>query len=144
MEIRRATPADAPILAALEAACFGQPWSAAAVSGDLATAVSRAWIAQNGDGPCGYVLGTLVVDEFTIARIASVPAHRRAGVGRALLHHALACARRDGATAAFLEVRASNVAAIALYTSAGFTVSRRRRAYYADGEDALDMRGELS
>ena len=32
VRIRRATPADAAVLAAMEAACFAEPWSAAAVA----------------------------------------------------------------------------------------------------------------
>jgi len=38
-----------------------------------------------------------------------------------------------------LEVRRSNQAAIALYRSVGFRAVGLRRAYYADGEDAVDM-----
>ncbi len=143
MELRRATPADAPVVATLEAACFAEPWSAASVRAELMAPVGRGWLAESGDITLGYLLGTLVVDEFTVARIASLPQYRRCGVGRALLQRALSAARDEGATAAFLEVRASNAAAIGLYAAHGFTVSRRRKGYYADGEDALDMRGDL-
>jgi ribosomal-protein-alanine N-acetyltransferase len=38
-----------------------------------------------------------------------------------------------------LEVRASNIAAIGLYESAGFTKFNVRARYYADGEDAVEM-----
>ncbi len=143
MEIRRATAADAPVLAALERACFAEPWSLESVAGDLASPLARAWIAHEGDSAAGYLLGTQVVDEFTVARIASLPSFRRRGIGRALLDRAVATARASGVTVVFLEVRAGNVPAIALYASVGFIVTRRRKGYYADGEDALDMRWEL-
>jgi ribosomal-protein-alanine N-acetyltransferase len=44
-----------------------------------------------------------------------------------------------------LEVRASNAPARALYRSAGFFEHGVRRAYYSDnGEDAIEMRLDLS
>ena len=52
-------------------------------------------------------------------------------------------ARARGATRAFLEVRATNSAAIALYREAGFRETGRRTRYYADGDDALLMSARL-
>lgn len=142
--IRRATLADAPVLAALEAACFAEPWSLADVASDLRQNVSRAWLAELDGIAVGYLLGSQVVDEFTVARVASAPKARRSGVGRALLDHAVTAAQGQGVTVVFLEVRAGNVAAIRLYETAGFVVTRRRKGYYQDGEDALDMRWDLT
>jgi ribosomal protein S18 acetylase RimI-like enzyme len=49
------------------------------------------------------------------------PAHRRRGVGRALLHAAIAQARATrGVRQLKLGVNASNAAALALYRAAGF------------------------
>jgi ribosomal-protein-alanine N-acetyltransferase len=59
-------------------------------------------------------------------------------------------ARRMGAEQCFLEVRASNVAAIALYQGAGFAPIARRNHYYPpvapdlSREDALIMRRALA
>lgn len=39
----------------------------------------------------------------------------------------------------WLEVRADNASALAAYTRVGFVLSGRRKAYYADGMDALLM-----
>jgi len=67
-----------------------------------------------------------------------LPAHRRQGLGRALLAHVLATGRAIGAPRATLEVRASNTAAIALYSAAGFFQAAVRRDYYSKPiEDAL-------
>ena len=46
-----------------------------------------------------------------------------------------------GARAAFLEVSIGNKAARALYERAGFAPAGRRPRYYADGTDALVLRG---
>ena len=127
----------------MEAACFAEPWSPPVIAGDLASSASRAWIAERDGQPVGYLIGAQVLDEFTIARLAALPAVRREGVGRRLLQHAMAEAHDNDIHAIFLEVRASNVAAIFLYESAGFFVTRRRKGYYADGEDALDMKREV-
>ena len=56
-------------------------------------------------------------------------------------------AERQGAKEMFLEVRASNVAAIGIYECAGFNETGRRKGYYpADGgrEDAILMAKVLS
>jgi ribosomal-protein-alanine N-acetyltransferase len=71
---------------------------------------------------------------------------RRRGLGRALLRRFMDDARASHAGQCFLEVRASNAAAIALYVSEGFAPVARRAAYYpADEagsarEDALVLR----
>jgi len=74
--------------------------------------------------------------EGEILNLAVDPAERRHGVARALLEDALA---RKGAW--FLEVRASNAAAIRLYESAGFERAGRRPGYYGEpAEEAIVMR----
>jgi ribosomal-protein-alanine N-acetyltransferase len=75
-------------------------------------------------------------DEREILNLAVDPARRRTGVGRALVGAALGSGGRW-----FLEVRASNIAAIRLYESAGFEVCGRRPGYYqAPAEEAIVMR----
>jgi ribosomal-protein-alanine N-acetyltransferase len=75
--------------------------------------------------------------ESEILNIAVDPAERRTGIARRLLTDALA--RVKGTW--FLEVRASNAAAIRLYESAGFTrAGDRPNYYYAPPEDAIVMR----
>ena len=54
--------------------------------------------------------------------------------------YALRAARAEGAQRAFLEVRAGNAAAQAMYRKYGFTVAGVRRGYYKDNnEDAFLM-----
>ncbi|WP_404785820.1 ribosomal protein S18-alanine N-acetyltransferase [Altericista sp. CCNU0014] len=81
-----------------------------------------------------------VLDEAHIVLMAVHPQHRRCGLGYGILLELLEAARRRGMKYATLEVRASNKAAIALYTKLGFTTAGTRRNYYGDtGEDALVM-----
>jgi ribosomal-protein-alanine N-acetyltransferase len=88
----------------------------------------------------GFLIGRQVADEAEVLNLAVRSASRRQGQATALLSAAFEEFRRGGATRAFLEVRASNTAAIAFYTSHGFTLCGQRKAYYRDPvEDALCM-----
>jgi ribosomal protein S18 acetylase RimI-like enzyme len=76
--------------------------------------------------------------------VGVVPAARRSGTGRRLLDTLLTEAVRRGAREAFLEVRADNDAARAMYRDAGFDEIGVRRGYYAGGRvDAVTMRKGL-
>jgi ribosomal-protein-alanine N-acetyltransferase len=88
----------------------------------------------------GYVVGRLVADELHINNVAVREVYRRTGIATALLSRVLAEARAQKAVRAFLEVRAGNGPAQALYESNGFTIVGRRRNYYSSPpEDALIM-----
>lgn len=68
----------------------------------------------------------------------------RRGVGRALLSRVCNWAHEQGAQELDIEVRASNVGAIALYSAAGFVEVGRRRSYYsAPTEDAILLKLHL-
>ena len=70
------------------------------------------------------------------------PAFQRRGLGRELLEHLIRELETRDVFTLWLEVRASNVAAIALYESLGFNEATIRRNYYptVDGrEDAIIM-----
>lgn len=89
----------------------------------------------------GVLLGflasrTVGPGEHELLNLAVSPAARRRGVARTLLQHALAAS--PGAW--FLEVRASNRAAIRCYETAGFRPSGRRENYYnSPPESAIVM-----
>ena len=85
----------------------------------------------------------VIVDELEVDNLVVAATHQRQGIGAALLTEALRQATARGATAAALEVRASNLAARALYESFGFAAAGLRRAYYRDPkEDGVIMRAE--
>ena len=65
---------------------------------------------------------------------------RRQGAGRALVAAAVEMVRAQGASRVFLEVRAGNSAALALYACHGFQpIARRRDYYHSPVEDAVVM-----
>jgi [ribosomal protein S18]-alanine N-acetyltransferase len=90
-----------------------------------------------------YVLCRLVAGELHIHRLCTRPAERRKGYATALLTHAFAAARRQGALKVFLEVNASNSGAVSLYRRLGFSADMKRKKYYGDGNDAILMSRDL-
>lgn len=141
--IRPAGPAHAAVLSALHAAAFppGQRWGEAAIGLQLGLPGAFGLLDDEGGG---MVLARVAAAEAEILTLAVAPAARRHGLGRALLRAAMAEAATRGAEVMFLEVSASNKAALALYQADGFREVGRRRRYYADGTDALVLRARLS
>jgi ribosomal-protein-alanine acetyltransferase len=93
----------------------------------------------------GFAAFHRVMDEAELRNMAVAPAHQRRGIARALLAAGILALQATGVSKLFLEVRASNHAAIALYTSAGFNRLHTRRDYYHNPEeDALVMACNIS
>ena len=144
--LRRAVASDVAALAALEAACFTHPWTAAQVADEVAGVEGGFVLVVQGRRLPGDPLAGIraygsfrrVVDELHVVNVAVAPAHRRKGLARILLRFALGKAEREGAVRALLEVRAGNREALALYAALGFTPCGRRRDYYREPiEDAV-------
>src|SRR5258705_8916337 len=91
-------------------------------------------------GIAGYIVARESAGELHINNVAVRDEYRRRGIGGVLLNRVLEEGKRLGMTAAFLEVRAGNFAAKALYERCGFSVIARRPNYYSEPvEDALVM-----
>ena len=139
-------PEDLDEVLDIERASFTTPWSRAAFRYEiLQNRVARCLVIRAGGGPVlGYLCLWEVAHEIHVTNLAVHPAHRRQGLGRALLGPLLEEARGRGITLAFLEVRPGNTDAIRLYEGLGFRVIGRRKGYYFDtGEDALVMEAPL-
>jgi [ribosomal protein S18]-alanine N-acetyltransferase len=86
----------------------------------------------------GYVVAHHAADEGEILNLGVAAAHRRRGLGRALVEHMLAALGSRGVRTVYLEVRESNARARRLYEALGFgEVARRRRYYRRPVEDAV-------
>ena len=85
----------------------------------------------------------IIAPEAEIENICVAPACRRSGGGEALMEEMLRLAAERDAKRIFLEVRAHNEPAKALYRKRGFVESYRRRNYYqGPTEDAIIMMKE--
>lgn len=138
-ELRLARASDLPRLADIERACFGRADAEDILAAELSRAWSRVWVDDRGIELAGFVNLWRVADEVEVLFVATAPLWRRQGVARRLLSRVLDESRAEGATRALLEVRRSNLAAVALYEALRFEVVGERRRYYDDGEDALLM-----
>lgn len=128
-----------------EAALHRFPWSRANFADSLAAGYA-CLLMHDAGAPVGYAVVLGVLDEAHLLNISVIHAAQRRGLGSRLLGHLISTARDDGVRQFFLEVRPSNLPAIALYRCAGFVEIARRKGYYPspDGrEDAIVMRLEL-
>ncbi len=115
---------DLDLVLAIEQASFPfDAWTPETFWSELAERESRRYLvahAPASGGVLGYVGISAVAGEADVQTIATAPAARGLGVGRVLLRSGLAEAVAAGARWIHLEVRADNVAALALYAAAGW------------------------
>ncbi len=140
--IRKMTVEDVPRVAQLDRLSFSLPWPESAFRYEVEeNPAARCWVAVTEEGGLvAMMVSWILADEVHIATLATHPDFRRRGLGERLLREALREARAAGARRAYLEVRAGNEAAQALYRKFGFQVTGRRPRYYKDnGEDAVLM-----
>ena len=117
------------------------PWSEKTFASNQGERYLNFQLTQNGK-MAAFAITQVVLDEATLFNIAVDPDYQRQGLGRALLEHLIDELEKRGVATLWLEVRASNAAAIALYESLGFNEATIRRNYYptTDGrEDAIIM-----
>ena len=114
---------------------FGEAWTRSQVVGILALPGVWLTLARIDDAGVGFALTRAVAGEAELLLLAVRPAHRRRGVGGALLRAVEADCRGRGVVRLVLEVRSNNDA-IRLYGQAGFAKVGVRRSYYggADGQ----------
>jgi len=146
-QFRRATSADLDAVMAIETAVFGtDAWSRATVHGELASVHGYYLVAFPPDEPARIEAYAGLhaphnEPQADIQTIAVAASARRHGLGRALMRQLIGEARERGASELFLEVRADNPNAKALYDDLGFEAIAVRSQYYQpDGVDAIVMR----
>jgi ribosomal-protein-alanine N-acetyltransferase len=135
--VRRMSAPDVPAaLAILLESPEASMWSSDSLLDSVAQGM--AWAAELDGRVAGILVGRVAADEFEILNLAVAGTCRRRGAAMRLVSVAIKNARTAGAIKVFLEVRASNGAAIAMYTQLGFNEYGRRLNYYHDpAEDAV-------
>ncbi|MGQ0674609.1 MAG: GNAT family N-acetyltransferase [Rhodospirillales bacterium] len=123
-------PADAPVLAALHAHGFDEPWPVETFAGLLALPGAFGHVASSRGAPAGFVLARVAADEAEILTLAVAQGSRRRGLGTQLVRHATEAAEAAGARQMFLEVAEDNEAGLSLYRALGFIAVGKRPAYY--------------
>jgi len=139
--LRRLELADLDAIERIERASYPTPWSRSMFVSELAKPSSLSIAAVMPDEHLvGYLVLSRYVDAWHVMNVAVDSGHRRLGIASAMLHRLFEVTRNDAERGYTLEVRVSNLAAIGLYESFGFTSRGVRRGYYTDNrEDALIM-----
>jgi [ribosomal protein S18]-alanine N-acetyltransferase len=137
--VRRMCAMDvSPALSILGESPEASMWSSESLLDSISQGM--AWAAELDGCLAGMLIGRAAADEFEILNLAVGNEFRRRGVGTKLVTAALEDAQFAGARQVFLEVRASNEGAIALYARLRFRVCGRRLNYYrGPTEDAVLM-----
>ena len=122
--------------------CFSVPWSVEGLKEMFHTEGYCSFLAKEEEEVIGYVGMKMVLDEADITNVEAVlPSHRKKGrcPGK-LLKQLLEEAKKQNVRSIYLEVRASNIAAVTLYEHAGFKeVGQREDCYDNPREDARLM-----
>jgi len=133
---------DVPDVVTIERATYAFPWSEG-IFRDCIRVGYLCRIAELDGETVGYGILSCGAGEAHVLNVCIRSDVRGSGVGRRMMDMLLERAHAEGMEYAFLEVRPSNPAAIALYESMGFMRIGVRRAYYqAHGgrEDAIVYR----
>lgn len=138
---RPLVPADLSAMSQVEQAAHPHPWSVNLLADSFSerNLSGGAWSQQQ---LLGYFIADTILDESTLLNICVQPYHQGAGVGSQLLRYYLEQCAHRAIKYHYLEVRASNQAALTLYARYGYIVAGRRRDYYPTQyghEDAILM-----
>lgn len=137
--IRNLELKDLPRILAIEHAVHLVPWTretfdACFQSGYLG------WVSEDQQKLNGFIVVSIKSDECHVLNVCVDRPYQRQGYGRKLLEHALSYAKAQQSYVAYLEVRRSNLIAIALYKKMQFRLIGERKNYYPapmGNEDAL-------
>jgi len=142
VELRRLEMRDLNAIERIERASYPTPWSRSMFASELAkpSSICLGAFDLETDELAGYLVISRYVDAWHVMNVAVAPEHRRQGIATTLLERLFELTAGRGHRGYTLEVRVSNVGAVALYGRLGFKPRGVRRGYYTDNrEDALIM-----
>jgi [ribosomal protein S18]-alanine N-acetyltransferase len=127
----------------IERQAYPWPWSEGNVLDSIAQGHQCQILRGHAGQLLGYFMAMLGAGEVHLLNITVCPSHQRQGWARVMLDALHDWARKQQASSVWLEVRVSNVRAIAVYESYGFSRVALRKAYYPfnglQREDAIVM-----
>lgn len=135
------TPDDVTQAFAIECRSHAFPWSRQTFASNQGERFLNLRLDVDGV-MAAFAVTQVVLDEASLFNIAVDPNFQRRGLGRQLLQHLISELEKRDVMTLWLEVRASNLAAISLYEQLDFHQVSRRPNYYpcASGrEDAIIM-----
>ena len=140
MLIRRMTKDDIEEVATIEANNFSQPWSENAFQKAMESPDNILLVAQEEDKILAYACMYVSFDEGEITNVAVSEDYRGRGIGSQIMTAVFEQALQKQINRIVLEVRVSNLPAIALYRKTGFVELGIRKGFYdLPKEDAYIM-----
>jgi len=140
LSVRPPQLGDARSLAEAELVCFSDPWPPQFfVSEILADGRFNRLLVDAGGTMVAYLFCAWQYLDLHVLKVATLPQYRRSGLARRLMALAEDHAVEMAGETLTLEVRASNLDAIALYETLEYQQVGSRTSYYQDGEDAVVM-----
>jgi ribosomal-protein-alanine N-acetyltransferase len=140
--------ADLATVLAIENTAHASPWSES-IFVDCIESQSKGYrceVLSSGSSLVGYAILSAAIGEAHLHNIAVATSNQGLGLGRHLLNWVIDWGVEQNAQTLFLEVRASNTAALRLYRSSGFQIIGVRSNYYPGvfgREDAIVMGFDL-
>ena len=140
VRVRPPAPGDVAALEDAERVCFADPWPGHFFATEMfAPGRFNRLLVDASGRMVAYLFSVWQYLDLHVLKVATLPAHRRAGLARRLMLLAEDHAAETGGESVTLEVRTANSSAITLYRSLGYERVGLRPRYYADGEDAVIM-----
>lgn len=126
-------------VADIEQSAYKYPWTRGNFSDSLNSGYQAQMLVGGETHPelIGYFVAMKGVDETHLLNITVAPTYQLQGWGRLMLDALALWSRGEGAQWLWLEVRASNSHAKALYTRYGFREVGLRKGYYPEGGFSL-------
>jgi len=121
-------------MAEIEKASFSDPWSESAFESTISSPAEIILAAEENGTLAGYIIGSCDNYQAYIEKIAVSPHMRRHGTGKALIK-AFLDLLPSTAQEIVLDVRESNLAAIALYEKVGFQRLGIRKNFYSSPKE---------
>lgn len=138
--IRKMAESDLPFVAGIEKECFSSPWTEDGLRNELSNPQAEFYVLECDGTVAAYMGMHIVLDECYIANVAVSKDFRKRGFGQKLVENAITVCADKGCSFITLEVRVSNLAAIALYEKCGFIPMGERKNFYSHPtENALIM-----
>lgn len=130
---------DLPAIMEIEKQSFVTPWDSLTMFLALDDPQGHGRVAWSGEKLVGYCFAHKMHDMLHILNLAVHSAWRRQGIARGLLADLIDFGIESGSLFVFLEVRASNREAKALYTGLGFRHVCTWRKYYQDTHEDAEI-----
>lgn len=146
LSIRPAEPADLPFVEAIENRCFhaSRRSSRRALKHSLKSPAQSVWVAVGRLDGKRQIAGVMILHHHLLSiriySLAVLPAFRGSGVGRRLVHRAVALGRKTGRSSLTLEADRRNKVLTGWYERFGFQIYRVLKDYYSPGRHAVRMR----